>query len=34
MGRYNHSLSIGGTIMESKNYPIIVEHDVIIFLMQ
>ena len=34
MDRYNHSLSLGATIMVSKNCPIIGEHVVIIFLTQ
>ena len=34
IGRYNHSLSLGATIMVSKNCSIIGEHVVIIFLTQ
>ena len=34
MGRYNHSLSLDATIMVSKDYPIIGEHVVTIFLTQ
>ena len=34
IGRYNHCLSFDATIMVSKNYPIIGEHVVIIFLTQ
>ena len=31
MGRYDHSLSLGATIMVSKNRPTIGEHVVTIF---
>ena len=34
IGRYNHCLSFDATIMVSKNYPIISEQVVIIFLTQ
>ena len=34
MGRYNHSLSLDSTIMVSKNWSVIGEHVVIIFLTQ
>jgi len=33
-GRYNHSLSLDGTIMVSKHCPIIGEHVAIIFVTQ
>ena len=32
MGRYNHSLSLDGTIMVSKHFPIIGKQVVIIFV--
>ena len=34
MGRYNHSLSLGATIMVSENYQVIDEYVVIIFVTQ
>ena len=32
--RYNHSLSVDATIMVPKNWPVISEHVVIIFVTQ